>query len=203
MKIRLSMKNFRILLAVLLLGAFLGIPYRHAFACSCIGPPKADWAMQHYDAIFVGRVVDMVKNPAPVLPNREDETLIRLYASRVWKGSPQPLYIVSSYLSEPSCGVSFEIGRDFLVYARKSGNYLNTGLCDGTRGVEGVADQLADLGKDTVALDQSHPVWLPLVIIARDNTPLWNCRRDKVCARVTRYACQVMAVTVRAQLFCR
>ena len=118
-----------------------------AHACSCVQVPPAQ-AMAEHDAVFEGRVlsVEPASDPSQVMT-------ATLEVVQHWKGVETEQVTVSTAAMESVCGVSFEVGTSWLVYADVENGALRTGLCSRTRRIEEADEDLAELGADVVLVE--------------------------------------------------
>lgn len=83
------------------------------FACSCIPLPSAQEEFLRTDFVFTGRVIHIESS---VNLSRTQFEIIKLY-----KGEPAEInnnsVEVMSYVMGPSCGISFNINDEYLVFA--------------------------------------------------------------------------------------
>jgi hypothetical protein len=196
------MKVLRFAIFASILVGLLFIPHRRTLACSC-GFLNTEKNLQFSNAVFTGRVIAIAKNPNPSPVGLLDDTLVTLFVMTSWKGVDEPLMVVKTNLSEASCGYDFEIGRDYLIFAYGKEKPLSTGLCAGARFLENASQELEELDKgEKVQMSHGQNVLLPLSVNVSRN-PYWNCRKNRACRRVTRYACQWIAATPGITVFCR
>lgn len=136
------MKTATLLLLLLL----ASLPVSRAMACSCVPPgPPAEEAAQA-DAIFHGEVTGVRDSQPPDTwwtrmlwrlgwgpdPTTFDSMREVRYTFRVleaFKGVQGRSVQVSSRAESASCGVGFEQGRRYVVYARQAEGRLSAGLC--------------------------------------------------------------------------
>ena len=103
-----------------------------ALACSCIPPsPDAtpDEVLSEFDAAFQGvvEVVDVVEGASLGALHR-----VTFHATAVWKGTVQRVVEVFTPADGGTCGVYYETGGEYLVYASRSTfpeEGLHTYLC--------------------------------------------------------------------------
>lgn len=126
---------------------FLVFPATPALACSCVGGRTAGDYLDEADAAFVGDVIS--SRPVEVSPAGGRDGLqvgspplvFTFDVHHVYKGAVAERQEVVSSLDEASCGVAFETGRRYVVYARTgpesgpSASSLSTSLCAGTQPV--------------------------------------------------------------------
>lgn len=119
-------------------------------ACSCLPPgPPAD-ALRDSAAVFAGEAVSVDARRAP---GEADDTSpmsydVRFRVSEAWKGIDGETVTVTTAGSSAACGIAFEEGADYLVYAyRPEGGELMTGLCSRTAPLATAGDDLQALGE--------------------------------------------------------
>ena len=111
-----------------------------AYACSCL-PRTPQQSFASAQAVFAGRVIDVgQQNPA-------SEVRVRFEVSRIWKGQKRPQIVVMTSSSSASCGYSFQVGENYLIYASLQESQLQTGLCSGTKPLSMAQEDLAVLGR--------------------------------------------------------
>lgn len=121
----------------------LAVPAERAAACSCAGLTTQE-AKDFSDAVFRGTVTE-IKKPW-MSKGTGDLAKITLQVEEVWKGSAVQEIVVSSALSEASCGVEFREGESYLVFAKSDGGRLTTTICNETKKVSIASQALKDLG---------------------------------------------------------
>lgn len=189
---------FRSLLAFLLLAALLvvAVPPERSFACSCVGFTTLE-AKEHADSVFRGTVTKIEK-PSK-LGNSASLAKVYLQVDEVWKGSEQREIMVSSALAEASCGVSFQEGKSYLVFAKSYDDLLKTTICNGTKQLSLANQELKDLGPGQKELAQIElekqseqktsqtdsdvdlytPLWIALGVTALVGAALWLFGRSR------------------------
>lgn len=133
-----------VLVAAILLPLMAAAPA--AEACSCAPPSDPRAELEHADAVFSGRVLE-------VEPEGEERGFrrlaVRFALDRVWKGVPEGDEVtVRTAEQSATCGYAFEPGEEYLVYAYESdsGDELTTGLCTRNAPLAQAAEDLATLG---------------------------------------------------------
>ena len=109
-----------------------------ARACSCAPPPAPKIALQNADAVFVGQVLS-------VRATGQYERLFVFNISKAWKGKAAGKVAVESLSEGSLCGVNFQVGQKYLVYASRGGKNLRASLCSRTRHLKGAAQDIAEL----------------------------------------------------------
>lgn len=117
-----------------------------ASACSCLPPPPPQEALHQADAVFLGEVVE---NRLVERPDRWEERRVTFRLSRRWKGPEAAEIVVATPRDEAGCGVWFEPGTTYLVYAHTSEGHLQTTLCTRTAAAAAAEADLAALGEGT------------------------------------------------------
>lgn len=135
----------------------LPIAARPAEACSCFANPPCA-AVWKADAVFVGTVIDRVQEPVggsiswtvhSVAVNQRLHGAIDSFIALVPGNRPSPEQIEASTSHSAlgwvgsSCDFNFELGRQYIIYARKTADgRWTTSLCSGTKLVEEAAEDL-------------------------------------------------------------
>lgn len=116
------------------------------FACSCptIGgiDQELKWKLKELQAVFSGKVIEITKVP------QSRDISVKIEVKEIWKGRISLEVNITTPDHPGACGVLFEIGKSYLVFASRSdeGN-LTTGLCLNNRELEKAAEELEILGK--------------------------------------------------------
>ncbi len=116
-----------------------------SFACSCIETnesltKKVEKAFTESDLIISGQVIDIkIENKARI-KSSADPIIYKFEITKTIKGKVEKEFIeIVSEDSGVSCGYKFELGKSYLVYARKSTHFTKmtknefdfvTSLCD-------------------------------------------------------------------------
>ena len=114
-----------------------------SIACTC-GPdwPTPQEEFEQSAAVFTGRVLSMEP-----LPFGAADVEIQVYLG--WKGITGSRMIAYNP-SGSMCGYPFEVGHEYLVYARGAPESLSTGQCGRTTAIESAGEDLEALGPPTV-----------------------------------------------------
>jgi hypothetical protein len=127
------MKKIILLVAV---AGILILNEQSVSACSCGIPERsklestseaefAQWLKSINGAVFLGRVIKKVKAKSAAGGAWE----VTFQARRYWNGPGTKRLVVYTALSEASCGVSYLVGKQYLVFAINYKGELHTGLC--------------------------------------------------------------------------
>jgi hypothetical protein len=79
-----------------------------------------------------------------------DPIQITFSISDVWKGQVSETFVLTTPRDSASCGYSFTLGADYLVYAYEGENGLETNLCSRTTRLAADLEDLTTLGESTV-----------------------------------------------------
>jgi hypothetical protein len=148
---------------LLFLLALCLVPVRSVFGCSCGGPGLPAKSYAHADLIFIGTVTDqtdrftfwrkgwsVLRHLAGAKPEFDMDEYARTQGfeysfavDRMWRGTPARTTSVLTGRGGGDCGVPFERGETYLVYAHchKQGDCF-TIICSRTRSVEHAAEDL-------------------------------------------------------------
>ena len=98
-----------------------------AYACSCLppGPPAEELARS--SAVFAGKVTSFTAPGAGT-----DTRTVTFQVSQTWKGAQQGTIVATTPRDSAGCGVEFEVGREYLVYAGTTDGKLSVSLCSRT-----------------------------------------------------------------------
>lgn len=132
----------RRLLAALVVLTAASVPWlvpRGARACSCTTAPLPEQALTDADAVFEARPFGMTSDDRRARYSFE--------VDRVFKGEVGPRVEISTALHSATCGRSYKIGTQYVVYARKDASgELTDMLCSRTRASASAAEDLQVLG---------------------------------------------------------
>ena len=104
----------------------LGLAGAGALACDCLTAPVHE-ALQHSDAVFAGRVVDIRYG------GERSDNAVTFQVEGVWKGPLARQIRVFTASDDGRCGIGFELGRRYLVYANRDERTLRAGSCSRTQ----------------------------------------------------------------------
>lgn len=123
------------LVVSLLLVAFV---VKEAHACSCVASSLEE-QLQRADAVFSGEVVN-VEEDYSTSPSGGPPLLgpVTFKVEESWKGvSKEPVVVHGYGEGGGDCSIQFREGKQYLVYAQRSGRDgdgpLQTGICSGTK----------------------------------------------------------------------
>lgn len=112
-----------------------------AHACSCAGTGDAEEELRRSDAVFSGEVVEVgelsTAGQGPMDPGMPFLAPVTFDVKGAWKGVTGDSVVVHGQGPGVSCGLNFEPGETYLVFAGGSGEdgggKLQTDLCSATR----------------------------------------------------------------------
>jgi hypothetical protein len=139
----------RLLFSVVTVAALISALEADALACHCTLPfPKLTLEQQVRKArsqsrvVFSGEVLEITRRPQSFYVE------VKFRVKQLWKGDiPEEVTVVTG-MGGGDCGYSFEIGKDYLLYAYTSdGNKLGTNICQRTTQLTDAATDLKVLGK--------------------------------------------------------
>lgn len=135
---------------LLALAVLAALPIR-ADACTCMAFPDdpaaaAELAYERADVVFLGTALETETKLASTPRAR----ITRFSVEKSWKGlGGAKDAMVRSAVSEAACGIRFQTGLRYLVFAYRDGQreYLTTGLCELNRREKAAADILSALDR--------------------------------------------------------
>ena len=132
-----------------------------AVACSCL-PPPPQRALAAADAVFVGTVVNRTPTPWRVTDGRTwDGFAVEFVVAEWWKGGGDRQAIVVTGEGRGDCGVPFEVGQAYLVFAYlDDAGRLSTNICTGTGSLAGSVPTIRELERDRVARQWRTSTWV-------------------------------------------
>ncbi len=118
----------------------------NVFACSCptmFGTEQElKWKLKTLQAVFSGKVIEINKIP------QSRDVSVKIEIKEIWKGLLSKEVNISTPDNPSACGVSFEIGKSYLIFASQLDNGdLSTGLCLKNKELEKAAEELEILGE--------------------------------------------------------
>lgn len=125
-----------------------------SYACSCMAP-SPDTPMKKivkdakFDAgaVFFGKVVTVKTVDGSADMNAP--LYVTMEVTRSWKGITTKQVEITTRSSSAACGVNFQVGQEFIVYAYKDSetNTMSASLCSRTQMTAGKSDDEKYLGK--------------------------------------------------------
>lgn len=138
---------FKFMLAMLFLSASTLIFPNNIFACSCVGIEPTE-AFEKSEAVFLGRVLNTKQEQVYQGFTFSYRVANLFEVTQIWKGSPQSQMLIFDNGNTESCGIGFEEGKNYLVYASKNENgEFRTGLCSRTKEASKAWEDLKFLGQ--------------------------------------------------------
>lgn len=163
---------------VLTLLFFIGLLFISSFpsfvsACSCAELPSPEEELEVSDAVFSGTVLD-------VRDRGNTSKSILLQVKHTWKGVDESQVIITTGQGGGDCGLYFQEGTDYLVYASESDMYgretLVSTICDRTSELDASQADLTVLGEGQPPTkevdltgkqeDSNLDIWVLIVVVA-------------------------------------
>ncbi|WP_162805722.1 hypothetical protein [Sporosarcina sp. PTS2304] len=148
-------KKVLILPMLLIILAVMNVKPILTAACSCMAPPTADLALSEATAVFSGEVEEVKKN------TKDNGKTVIFTVQETWKGIDSQTISVFTGNDSASCGINFEVGKEYLVYAHtmdsNGKNILATTLCDRTAELANATDDLALIGEGQLPTQTEQP----------------------------------------------
>lgn len=135
-----SPKRLCRLLAVAALLALTLTQPETAWACSCVPPDPPPVAFTNAHAVFVGGVT-AINDPTwlartfpflPIVYSSADPVLVNFQVADSWRGVTTTTVAIRTAASGASCGYTFEVGKQYVVYAYQYSGVLETNICTRT-----------------------------------------------------------------------
>ena len=144
-----AMKKIVILFLLTFVLTFNFLPST-SYACSCAQPGTVHESLEGSNAVFSGKVVEIVdKNEKKFNKSSADLLAVRFEVEETWKGVTQTQVIVYSARDSASCGFEFALNEEYLVYAKESNGQLGVSLCSRTNSLEAANADIIELGVGT------------------------------------------------------
>ena len=167
---------------------FLIVNITFVFACSCasFGTPTEE--LKEATAVFSGKVIDKEILSSPIkykgfINGKEYEYAtikpVKVYfnVSKVWKGTSYKTFFVITERYGDTCGYSFEVGEDYIVYSYGNEDLLHTNICTRTNSLSrpkyyrsNPQEDLEELGEGEVPYIESSNLssrynYLPILLV--------------------------------------
>lgn len=124
-------RAIRVLVPVVLL-LLLGTP-PCVYGCSCVAAAPPRIAFEQASAVFIGTVIAAPSQAAPdAIVSSGDPVQYTFRVSRIWKGPEYTTLVVTTARGSSSCGLGFQEGQAYLVYADGPPEQLMSSLCSRT-----------------------------------------------------------------------
>lgn len=125
-----------------------------AYACSCAPPPSVEEELERKTAIFSGKVIEISEPNNKIFKSSADPVAVLFEVDTIWKGVDESQVIVQTAESSASCGFSFDLNTEYLVYAYGDEDDLQTGLCERTTPLTSAEEDLSILGEGKIPTEQ-------------------------------------------------
>jgi hypothetical protein len=144
-------KALKILIMFITLVLFTMTVPPAANACSCVEPPSVKEEFARSQAVFSGKAIKwMEEEDVSFRANHTQKILFEVQQN--WKGASKSQMIITTGSGGGDCGIEFQEGEDYLIYAKPSEMYgsqedLVTIICDRTTELSEADEDLQVLGK--------------------------------------------------------
>lgn len=150
---RLTQTRIAFLVCVLVANLALagGPGARSAYACTCEAGISLEEELESSDAVFSGEVTsieedELAPGGGPPLGR------VTFDVNESWKGVTEGTVSVYGQGDGNFCGLDFDPDKSYLVYAYRTGDHLETGLCTATKPLAEAREDLRLLGPPTSSL---------------------------------------------------
>ena len=140
----------RVLLVVLLCGAWFLVSPDQTHACSCVQPGTPSEELARSTLVFAGEVLSVNQYRPPLGIERLSTygpSTVEFEMRALWKGDWSGTLTLETAMYGASCGYSFTEGQEYLVY---SSDGENVSLCSRTQVLGAAQADLAELGEGSV-----------------------------------------------------
>ncbi|MDF2679104.1 MAG: hypothetical protein K0R47_294 [Brevibacillus sp.] len=130
------------------------------YACSCVSPGPVKEALAQAESVFAGKVTKIIepKPNAQGIISSADPVDVTFDVSISWKGVNTKHVTIKTPLDSASCGFSFDVGKEYLVYSYTNGdNDLETNICTRTQELTVASEDLASLGTGMTPIQDGQP----------------------------------------------
>jgi hypothetical protein len=107
-------------------------------------PPQE--SLEKSTAVFAGKVTIM-DIPNGIVISSADPVTVTFNVSRIWKGPDHKTLVVTTAREGASCGYSFKIGEEYIVYAYGEDDELSANICSRTNSLVNAQEDLQALGE--------------------------------------------------------
>lgn len=125
-----------------------------AQACTCVPPPPPAEALAASDAVFLGEVIKTRRDGSGV---NEGNLFATFRVRQILKGDLQEEVVIETGPNSAACGVPFQKGKEYLVYASMRDGQLRTHLCTRTARVESASTDIEELGVTDLDEEEDAP----------------------------------------------
>ncbi|MFS0725261.1 hypothetical protein [Paenibacillus sp. 1P07SE] len=143
------------LMFLMMISSLLLIQPPSAYACSCANS-EPDEAFERADTVFSGTVLrtkaEYKREGRTATFGYRDANLLEV--QEAWKGVEQSQLLVYDPGHESSCGMNFEEGQTYLVYAYDVKGELHTSYCSRTIELSRAGEDLSYLGAGHTTLEK-------------------------------------------------
>lgn len=147
-----QMKKFIAIFALCSSFLFLMVSFPStSSACSCAEQQSVEEEFKQSKAVFSGEVLEVKENRST---NGSMSNSVLFEVSKTWKGVDETQIIITTGVGGGDCGIEFNKGEEYLVYATESTMYgentLVSTICDRTGELQSLQDDLTFLSEGKV-----------------------------------------------------
>ncbi|WP_052124102.1 hypothetical protein [Ureibacillus manganicus] len=118
------------------------------YACSCAQPGSPSEELNKSSAVFSGKVVKIVDNNKNVIfKSSADPLEIHFQVIETWKGISVSDVVVKTSRDSASCGYTFALNEEYLIYTNGEEGYYQVNLCSRTAPLANASTDLNELGQ--------------------------------------------------------
>jgi hypothetical protein len=137
-----------VLFLIITFSILLNFSPNTSYACSCVAPGPVERELKESDAVFSGKVVNIVdENKSKLIKSSADPIAVTFEVEESWKGKIQKQVTVYTAYSSASCGFDFTLNQKYLVYAYEHDGTLKVFLCSRTAQLLSATDDITELRK--------------------------------------------------------
>ena len=134
-----------------------------AYACSCAETRDVGETFERSDAVFSGKVVKIDEEPPDEVGPFPFLGPVTFEVEEAWKGASESDVVVYGQGPAVSCGINFEKGGTYLVYAHRTDGRLATDYCGRTKPLSFAGTDVSELNASRGSLpDNGGPGASPL-----------------------------------------
>ena len=152
------MRAVSVLLALAMSLLLVTLDAGPAYTCSCAETRSVEETLQKSSAVFSGKATK-VKEFSPESPEAGDALLglgpVTFEIQEAWKGVSGKSVVVYGQGPGASCGIDFERGETYLVYAYRSDGDLGTDFCGRTKPLSYAGSDVSELNATRGSLPET------------------------------------------------
>ena len=161
------MTIYKLVFSIVFVIAIFLIPENY-YCCSCFEIPSPQENYERSNAVFSGEILS---NEIDTITSSHGwyDRIIIVKTDKVWKGFLSEIVEVRTAESEATCGVTFVVGYNYLIYAFEDENKLRCYLCERTKVIDYAWEDLQFLNSLTGILNNN--MYIENQIVSLSNYP--------------------------------